>query len=157
MTSHNPSTYAREYLLRVYNAALEHGNCRLSPISEKASKAFTAAFYRLRRRSDSSNATFITPEMHLVTVTGWKPHNGGTLYIVYNKQPDELPAMPHILPGDGADEPAPLPPVSSAFVAEASLLASNTSTVPDEPTTEDINSYIDSLIDSARKRADDDD
>lgn len=88
-----PITFHRHYLLSVYNAALEQGHILLRPISAEDAARFTQSFYRLRRRSDKSNASFILPEFHLITVGEWSPEDGGTLPILYNTSPYQLPTI----------------------------------------------------------------
>jgi hypothetical protein len=90
------SAYPRHFLLDIYNKALTTGNCSVYPVTREEASKIVASFYRLRRRSTSSNASFITPEMHLVSAAEWHPHNGGTQSFIFNKQPDHLAALPNV-------------------------------------------------------------
>lgn len=85
------STWPRLYLLTLYQTAIEQGYCTVQNIDEPSAKSLTAAFYRLRRRSDTSNAQFITPQHHMVTVEPWAPDH--TLRIVYSKPSHQLPPI----------------------------------------------------------------
>jgi hypothetical protein len=106
----SPDTFPREYLLRVYNAALDHGHILLHPITREDAARFTACFYRLRRRSDAAHQSFITPEMHLVTVGKWKEVGGiGILPIYYTTLP-EGETLPMISPAAGTQVFSPADP-----------------------------------------------
>lgn len=99
--SHHPAadrTWPKTYLLNVYKQALDHGAVVLSPITAEAATSLKAALYRQRRRSDNSNKTFITPEMHLVTVGRWHSAAGGSLPIYYTSVPDTEEQLPDITP-----------------------------------------------------------
>lgn len=87
------SRYPRTYLLAIYNQALEAGMLHIHPISEPDAETLTRALYNLRRRSGAAHASFITPEMHLVSAGQWRPDNGGTLPIYYSETDLTLPTI----------------------------------------------------------------
>lgn len=137
-------TFPREYLLKVYALAVEHGALELSPISQPDSVRFTQSFYRLRRRSDASNASFILPEYHLVTVGQWKqtPH-GGALPIYYNKMLDNEPPLPDITPIDSPEPPIMAePPINQPPLPVGEL--------PADTDEFDVDGYLQQLINDAK-------
>lgn len=139
-----PRTFPREYLLRVYAAAVEHGCIELSPIDEPTATSFRQTFYRLRRRSDKGNAHLILPEYHLVTVGDWRQTpRGGALTIYYNAIPEGEDPLPSILPIDPHEAPPMPPPSPSTFVPPISQ---------EEQT--DLDAYMKELIEGSRKHDD---
>lgn len=149
-------TWPRPYLLQVYGAAIAQGFIWIEPISEERAQSFRMAFYRLRRRSDSSNQSFITPEHHLVTVGEWSPENGGRLPIVFNKLADGTD-LPRIVPGDPAeaphiDYPQPYRPLPAApFDMDAALKVAGET----ELTEADIGSYVERMKRKAKEQTND--
>lgn len=109
--------WPRKYLLELYHLAITTGECSVSPITQSQAKSLCQSFYRLRRRSDSSTATFITPEHHLVTADDWTPENDGTQRFIFDI-PEHLP-KPQGGEGEGGGD-ATASPGASAAGAEAS-------------------------------------
>ena len=101
--------WPRAYLLSLYTAALEHGHIILEPFPFLDLPRFKACFYRLRRRSDTSNRSFISSEHHLVTIGEWDegPSGEGRLFILYNSTPSPLPSFRPA--GEGDLRPALMP------------------------------------------------
>lgn len=122
MTEPSATIWPRMYLLQIYKQAVDNGHVVLHPISEKKAESLKMSLYRLRRRSDTSNAIFIAPEYHLVTVGRWTPAAGGTLHILYSSMPDET--LPTIQPFEGEDgltyvDPTPRHTIPSNHLRDA--------------------------------------
>jgi hypothetical protein len=103
--SHPSSTvWPRAFLLSLYNAALTNGMVYATPVREADAHSLRQSLYRLRRRSDTSNKSFITPEMHLVTVGNWEagPDGHGRLPILYTSMGDGVD-MPGIVAATGEE------------------------------------------------------
>lgn len=114
MTEAEPNTkgrvWPRRYLLQVYDLAIANGLVEIAPISQTDAISLTQSIYRLRRRSDASNVSFITPEHHLVTMSAWRPDKGGVIYAMFDKTPDGEP-LPDLtpIPTDGDEVQARFP------------------------------------------------
>lgn len=136
--------WPRAYLLQIYEQAISNGMVWIEPISPSQATSLRMALYRLRRRSDSNNAAFITPQHHLVTVGAYDPARQ-RLPILYNRLPEaELPAI-HAATGEelalALDPPAPATPPSS-LVETAEILNSAAEIQIDET---DILSYVERM------------
>lgn len=93
-TSPSPTVWPKPYLLKVYDQCLAEGCCRLDFAGNRQlAKSFIAAFYRIRRRSDTQHQAFIRPEFHLCTCT-WEQARG-TVLVTYSSLPDghDLPPI----------------------------------------------------------------
>ena len=105
--THKPgpdNIWPRAYLLQIYNTCIQRGAVVIEPIDQIAAKSLTQSLYRLRRRSDTSNASFITPEMHLVTVGKWKCTDlGGALPIYFSRLEDGF-VLPEIKTLEGEQQ-----------------------------------------------------
>lgn len=96
--------WPKGWLLQIHAQAIEHGFVFIEPISASSAVSLKARLYRLRRRSDKSNAAFIPPEYHMVTVGAWVEYPDerapmGRLPVIYNRLPDGE-ALPQIMPVD---------------------------------------------------------
>lgn len=88
-----PTIWPRAYLLSIYSEAIKHGFVWVEPLTEAQATSLRLALYRLRRRSDSNNREFITPEHKLVTV-GQYDHTARRLPILFSRLPDmDLPTI----------------------------------------------------------------
>jgi hypothetical protein len=87
--------WPRAYLLSLYTAAIEQGMIYAQPIQRDQAQSLKMSLYRLRRRSDSSNSSFITADHHLVTVGDWEEieDGQGRLPIMFTKADFDLPAI----------------------------------------------------------------
>jgi hypothetical protein len=87
------TAFPRSYLLSIYTAAIEQGFIWITPISAANAVSLRQKLYRLRRRSDKNNASFITPNHHLVTVGDWEagPDGQGRLPVMFSSSPGGLP------------------------------------------------------------------
>lgn len=98
--------WPRAYLLQLYNEAIAQGYIWVQPISRTEATGLRMSFYNLRRRSTTSNASIITPEMHLVTVGSWQAGatdpDMGRLPFLYSKLPDDIP-LPDIIGASGEE------------------------------------------------------
>jgi hypothetical protein len=100
--------WPRTFLLEILNRAISQGSCEVYPISVEDAASLRASLHRIRRRSDKSHASFITPEMHLVTIGVWHTQNNGTLPIYYTNVPASEPPLPSIsgpIPDSSASYP----------------------------------------------------
>lgn len=143
--------YPRAYLLSVYNAAIEHGMVLLQPFPAEDVKSFTASFINLRRPKSVGAVTFITPEMHLVSVGRWRPEAGGTLPIYYTSTEEALPA---INPA-GPEEHQYFPP--SPNPAHFPIPTATEAAFPHEGTDDedfDVEGFLDELVHKAAERPD---
>lgn len=87
--------WPKPFLLEAHSMAVQHGFVHIKPISQADAQSLRQRLYRIRRRSDTSTASFIPPEYHLVMVGAWEPEEGGRLPIIYNKRSDgkDLPSI----------------------------------------------------------------
>lgn len=103
------SVWPRAYLLNIYASAIQNGWCEVTEITEDRALSLRQSLYRLRRRSDSSNASFITPDHHLVTALDWEAvpeygqeagtgHKLGKMRFVFSYEELDLPPL---VDGDG--------------------------------------------------------
>lgn len=99
MTTPSPN-WPKTFLLEIYKMAVDFGYIYIQPISKADAQSLKMRLYRARRRSDSSTASFILPEYHLVTVGEWEDVGDGRLPVIYNRLPSEQP-LPSIVPADG--------------------------------------------------------
>lgn len=86
--ANTPTIWPRAYLLDIYNKTLEAGFLWVRVKDETTARSLTQALYRLRRRSDTSNKSFILPEFHLITCGNFIPGKG--LPVLYSKLPDDM-------------------------------------------------------------------
>lgn len=121
------SKWPRQYLLTIYSAAITNGFCKVTNITAADAKSLVQTLYRLRRRADSSNQTFITPEHHLVTAMSWEkthpdPDNPtqslGEVVFVF----DSTSAGLKLPPLEHPDEP--IPPAPAPAEPESPAVAS---------------------------------
>lgn len=136
------SRWPRSYILDIYQQAITHGHILLHPITKEDASSLTKSIYNIRRRSKpgEANATFITPDHHLVTVGLWRPDSGGTLPVYYTTTDEKLPT---ITPAAGATTP----------------LGHHTPQEPPSPVDEDfgiapdeVDSFVTNLLNESRKR-----
>jgi len=94
--------WPRAYLLGIYEAALRLGSIYVEPIRQADALSLKQSLYRLRRRSDTSNKSFITPDMHLVTVGAWEPGPAGEgrMCIMFSNAGEQ--ALPGLFAEDGS-------------------------------------------------------
>ena len=155
MTAPMPTeNWSKPYILQVHKAAVDHGFVWIQPIDEADAASFKARFYRIRRRSDKSMASFIPPEFHMVNVGAWEigPTGQGRLPIIYSARPDGKP-LPDIIPAT-QDEityhqqmpampaPEPSPEIDPRHLDPAAI----------EIKEEDISGLVERLRKSARSR-----
>lgn len=116
------SKWPRQYLLTIYSAAITKGFCKVTNITAADAKSLVQTLYRLRRRADSSNQTFITPEHHLVTAMPWeKTHPDlddptqslGEVVFVFDSTSAGLKLPPLEHPDEPISKPEPPPPAES--------------------------------------------
>lgn len=108
-SKHATGDWPKAYLLQLYNAAIDHGAIWVQPIDETKAASLRGSFNRLRRRSDTSMAGVITPEMSMVTMGQWQPGPAGTgrVPIMYNKLADGVD-LPDIVAMSSGEAVAPM-------------------------------------------------
>lgn len=152
--SNTGGAYPRSYLLGIYNAAIEHGHILLSPITQQQAKSLSMALINQRRRASTTNAQFILPEFHMVTVGTWRPDDGGTLPILYSSSPDfDLPTI-RTLQGEtiALTEPKKLPPATPTPTANLADFIDDLEVDAEDPDF-DAGSYVEQLRREAGKDA----
>lgn len=130
MPSQRSVAYPRAFLLSIYTAAIEQGFVWINDIEAADHPSLKAQFYRLRRRADTANRSFITPEFHLVTLGAWESTGNGTcgrVPVVFDKLPDGA-ALPMLTSRDGTPLaqqgiPSAAPPQAPLAAAAAALPA----------------------------------
>lgn len=98
------TAWTRAYLLTLYETAITKGYAEVSGLTEAQAKSLRQSFYRLRRRSDSSNASFITPAHYLVTVMDFQPISNGLGSLRFSYSDPGL-SLPPITAPDGSTVP----------------------------------------------------
>lgn len=162
-------SWPRMYLLNIYKQAVERGYIWLGPISEADAASLKMAIYRLRRRSDSSNAAIISEQYHMVTVGEWQhgvpDYDAGRLPVIYSALPcgSQLPgltdaatgeALPSILEAPAA-QPALQPPAALPTAFEPLPITTSVA-IEQLDNNLDIDDYLSSMISSAKKASPDD-
>lgn len=165
MTSVASTDWPRAYLFQIHAEAIAHGLIFLEGLTKEDAKSLKQRLYRIRRRSDKANAVFIPPEYHLVTVGEWEempsahPAYPGRLPIIYNKMPGgkELPRIRPATEGEASlpmapSKMLPAPPALTPEQLVANLEDADMTLKPEE-----IDSFVNELINSAEAREADDD
>lgn len=95
MPSNSSISYPRAFLLSIYNGAVAEGFIYIEPVKQADYPSLRAQFYRLRRRADTSNKSFIIPEHHLVTLGPWEPgpSGRGRCAASFDKMPEGVPTL----------------------------------------------------------------
>jgi len=140
--------WPRGFLLKIYEQAVEHGVIVLEPISQADAVTLRARLYRLRRRADTSMAPFIAPEYHLVSVGRW---HDDKLPIIYDRLPDSIP-LPSIRPASSDELDALEISVMPIPLADPTTLLGNLEAVDLDLRPEEVDSFVDDLIKSAKER-----
>lgn len=124
--SGSAKVYPRALLLSIYTAAIEQGFVWITPLPQADAVGLRAKLNRLRRRSDTSAKSFITPNHYLVTFGNWEPgpDGRGRMSAMFSAtgsgEPDD--ALPGLQLADGTSLataeapvfPAPLPATTAA-------------------------------------------
>lgn len=154
MTAIPSENWPKAYLLEIHAQAIEHGYVLIQPISEQDALSLKSRLYRLRRRSDTSTASFIPPEYHLVNVGRWRDN---ALPIIYNRLPDGQ-VLPSITPVP-AEVAVQLPHFQPASPAVTSPIAAGNKPIYEPPADanlaldpSEISSFVEKMMTNAAKR-----
>lgn len=159
--SNKSVSYPRALLLGIYTAAIEQGFVWVNDVPQADYTSLKMQLQRLRRRSDKSNSSFITPQHHLCTIGAWEPGPGGRgrFPVMFDKMPDERP-MPSLTSASGAAIPistatahAPIPPPPPpAAPVDTPLPASSLTESDMQLDPGSIDDYVARMMQSASKR-----
>lgn len=161
MTSTAKKDWPRAYLLQIHQEAVAHGLIFIERIDEADAKSLKQRLYRVRRRSDTSTATFILPEYHMVTVGEWEPFPPshpvypGRLPIIYNRTPDgkPLPTIRPATPEEASAAFAPMKPLNTLPPLDPEQFLANLESADLTLKPGEVDSFVADLMKSAEKRA----
>jgi hypothetical protein len=146
--SHASVSYPRAFLLGIYTAAIEHGIIYVNDVAHADYPSLRAQFNRLRRKSDSSNKSFITEAHYLCSMGKWEPGPKGTgrVPVHYSRMADGTPTL-STEAGDIID-PASQTPYPSQPLQNFDALLPSVEASADELRLDpaDIDSFVNSMM-----------